>query len=127
MIDQTKLTDILNPNKFKSCKLKPWAVPNKSFLSIPFYGTPCSLTGLNLSIRSRLHGYVFTENATFVLHLHIVFLSFSYCSLWRSFSKVTVFSRFRVDAKGKTQRKVCGFNVNDMKTDSCRRFLSCGG
>ena len=36
MIHQTKLTDVLNPNKFKTCKLKPWAAPNKSYLSIPF-------------------------------------------------------------------------------------------
>ena len=41
MIHQTKLTDILNPNKFKNCELKPWAGPTKSVLSIPFYGTPC--------------------------------------------------------------------------------------
>ena len=40
---QTKLTDILNPNKFKNCELKPLAALNKSFLSIPFLGLPCSL------------------------------------------------------------------------------------
>ena len=31
-----KLTDILNPNKFENCELKPGAALNKSFLSIPF-------------------------------------------------------------------------------------------
>ena len=42
---------------------------------------------------------VFNENATIVMHLHIIFVSFSYCSLWRLFSKVIVFSRFPVDAR----------------------------
>ena len=40
----------MNPNKLNNCKLRPSAAPNKSFLLIPFYGTPCiksSHTGLN--------------------------------------------------------------------------------
>ena len=40
MIHQTKLTDILNPNKSKNCELKQWTGKNKSFLSIPFLGHP---------------------------------------------------------------------------------------
>ena len=44
MKHQTELTDILNSNKFKNCELKPWSAPTKSFLSIPFYGTPCRPT-----------------------------------------------------------------------------------
>ena len=67
------------------------------------------------NLRPRLHEFVFIENATIVLHLHIVFISLSYCSLWRPFSKVIVFSRFRTSrCKGKTQRKVCGFDENDI-------------
>ena len=45
------------------------------------------------NLRLRLHEYVFIENATIVLHLHIVFRSLSY---WRPFSKVIVFSRLRI-------------------------------
>ena len=37
MIHQTKLTDILNPNKFKNCELKPWAGPIKSFFIDTFF------------------------------------------------------------------------------------------
>ena len=79
------------------------------------------------SLRPRLHEYVFiendivfNENATILLHPHIVFISFLYCSFWRPFSKVIVFSRCKV----KTQSKVCGFDGNDMKTYSCRRGLN---
>ena len=43
MIHQTKLTDILNPNKFKNLELKQSTGQNKSFLSIPFFGTPCTI------------------------------------------------------------------------------------
>ena len=57
------------------------------------------------NLRPRLHEYVFIENPTIVLHLHIVFISPSYCSLWRPFSKVIVFSRFRVGARGKRKEK----------------------
>ena len=71
-------------------------------------------------LRPRLHEYifiennnVFNENATIVLHLHIVLTSFSYCSLRRPFSKVIVFSRFHVD----------GFDENDMKIYLCGRGL----
>ena len=58
-------------------------------------------SNLDENLRPRLHEYVFIENATIVLHLHIVFISLSYCSLWRPFSKVIAFSRFRVGARGK--------------------------
>ena len=50
-------------------------------------------------LRPGLHEQVFNENATIVLHLHIVFVSSSCCSLWRPFSKVIIFSRFSVDAR----------------------------
>ena len=59
-----------------------------------------------LELRPHLHEYVFiendiffNENAKIVLYLNIVFVSFSYCSPWRPFLKVIVFSRFRVDAR----------------------------
>ena len=42
---------------------------------------------------------VFNENAAIVLHLHIIYLSFSYCPPWRPFSKVIVFSPFHVNAR----------------------------
>ena len=58
------------------------------------------------SLRPSLHEYVFVEsdivfneNATIVLHLHIVITSFPYCSLWRSFSNDIVFGRSHVDAR----------------------------
>ena len=135
------------------------------------------------STRIRFHrnDIVFNENVTIVLHLHIVFVPFSFCSLWRLFLKVIVFSRFLVDTmwkrkekfavlmktiwkricfqwkrndclasthrlrivlilfsleavfktyrfqsfsckyNAKTQREVCGFDENDMKTYLCRR------
>ena len=40
MTHQTKLTDIVNPNKLENCELKQWTDQNKSFLSIPFLGHP---------------------------------------------------------------------------------------
>ena len=47
MTHQTKLTDMLNPNKFVNCKLKPRAVPTKKFFTYTFLnrvkdGTPSS-------------------------------------------------------------------------------------
>ena len=51
---------------------------------------------LGLSIENDI---VFNKNATIVLHMQIVFVSFSHGSLWRPFSKVIVFSRFCVDAR----------------------------
>ena len=37
--------------------------------------------------------------------LLIIFISLSYCCLWRPFSKVIVFSRFRVGTRGKRNEK----------------------
>ena len=51
--------------------------------------------------------------------LYCIYTSFSYCSLWRPFSKAIVCSSFRLECKVKTQRKVCAFYKNDMKTYSC--------
>ena len=53
MIYQTKLTDILNPNKFKNCKLRPSVAPNKSFLSIPFYGTQDALGAKRKQLKKK--------------------------------------------------------------------------
>ena len=62
--------------------------------------------------RPRLYEYVFlkndivfNENAMIALHLRIAFVSFSYCSRWRPFSKVIVFIRFRVDAGSKRKEE----------------------
>ena len=62
--------------------------PIKEALTLTF---PCG------PFRPRLHEYVFIENdmvfngnAMIVLHLHIVFVSYLYCSLWRPFPKVIV-------------------------------------
>ena len=67
---------------------------------------------IRVLLRPCLHEYVFivndhvfNENAKIVLHIQIVFVLFSYCSLWRPFSKVIVFSRFRVDARWKRKEK----------------------
>ena len=71
-------------------------------------------------IKAHLHKYVFiendivsTENSTIVLHLHIVFVSFSHFHFGNSFQKlsfpvktITVFDRFCVDAKRKRKEKV---------------------
>ena len=53
MIHQTKLIDILNPNKFKNCGLKSWAAPTKRFYLYLFFGTPC--TTFETFGRSRNH------------------------------------------------------------------------
>ena len=37
-----KLTDMLNPNKFKSCESKQQTVHNKSFLFVPIFALSCT-------------------------------------------------------------------------------------
>ena len=58
----------------------------------------------------------------------IITISFSNLSIFRPFSKVIVFREndhgfflFSCRCKAKTQRKVCGFDENDIKTYSCTK------
>ena len=43
MLHQTKLTNILYPNKLETVNWSSEQVRIKNFLSIPFFGTPCEI------------------------------------------------------------------------------------
>ena len=74
---------------------------------------------------------VFSENDPSTRRYHYNNIVFQIFPLWRQFSKVIVFNKnahsflsFPCRCKVKTQRKVCGFDENDMKTCSRRQGLS---
>ena len=89
-------------------------------------------TRIRFQRSKRLKTIKTSKNLLFACQdIYIYIYRFQIFPLWRPFSKVIVFSenyhRFCSSScrcKVKTQRKVCGFDENNMKTYSCRRGLS---
>ena len=67
---------------------------------------------------------IFNENTTIVFtsthRLRIVFISFSLETVFKSYRFQSFSCRYKVEM----QKKVCGFDENDMKTYSCRQGLT---